>query len=344
MDANASVTDTLMPSRQLGIAERLIIRLVQLSHHLVVRYKHTKTTALRPSYCKVYPSCPWLEHRVFLPPSDINNAGNTKKRHPLMIDIHGGGFILGAPSVDDPYCRSMADNCSMIVISIDYRKAPDFQFPTAHDDCLASALAILDDPDLLIDHDNLFIGGQSAGGNLALSTSRNEQLRGKFKGLVIWYPVVDWTTSMKTRAEFCGKTHVSFSMQRAWEYCKALYIPAGVDLASPVLSPIHATSESFPRASFFICGSDDLLGYDTLMMADKLAGNEPKVHNSTRLVESWRAGDVVWAQVHGHKHAFNEMPLRNKKEEVRRQDTLRDLFGRILLWLEEQIAAPAQHV
>ncbi|KAL2062992.1 hypothetical protein VTL71DRAFT_6064 [Oculimacula yallundae] len=340
---NSKATENLMPQRQLGIFERLLLRLVKLIHHLLVRYARTKTTATRPSYCKIYPSHPTLEHRVFLPPNENGNAGPTKKKLPLMIDIHGGGFILGEPSVDDPFCRWMADDCSMIVVSINYRKAPKFKFPTAHEDCVAAAIAILNDPDLVIDHENVFIGGQSAGGNLALSTSRNEKLRGKFKGLVIWYPLIDMAIPIKTRADFRGDPNVSSTMRRTWEHFQTINVPAGVDLANPILSPFYASPAEFPKASFFLCGSDDMLTYDTLMMADKLAGNATKIHNSTELVELWRAGDVVWAQAHGHPHAFNEMPLRNKKDEGRRQAILKDLYGRIKLWMDEQIAAPAQH-
>lgn len=97
---------------------------------------------------------------------------------PALFTIHGGGFCLGHQRDDDEWNRTFADTHSVLVISLNYSKAPTYPFPTAPHDIEALVLAALEDASLPIDRSahapasRTAILGFSAGGNLALSVSR----------------------------------------------------------------------------------------------------------------------------------------------------------------------------
>lgn len=93
---------------------------------------------------------------------------------PVMLEIHGGGWTFGSVDVYDGFCRSMCDLAKVVVVSVDYRLAPEHKFPCGLEDCedtlkwIASAPAVLRDRfggDAL--QKGLGVSGDSAGGNLA---------------------------------------------------------------------------------------------------------------------------------------------------------------------------------
>ncbi|OUS26370.1 hypothetical protein A9Q99_18550 [Gammaproteobacteria bacterium 45_16_T64] len=96
----------------------------------------------------------------------------TNKTLPAIYEIHGGGFILGDLNMQDTWCRHIAVEVGAIVISIDYRLAPEHPFPAAPNDCYAGLCWIFDYADELgIDPSRIAIAGQSAGACLAVSTT-----------------------------------------------------------------------------------------------------------------------------------------------------------------------------
>lgn len=87
---------------------------------------------------------------------------------PALLWTHGGGYVLGHPSGDDALCESFVRAAGCIIVSPDYRLAPEHPFPAAIEDCYA-ALSWLAEPDneLNVDLTRLAVGGASAGGGLA---------------------------------------------------------------------------------------------------------------------------------------------------------------------------------
>ena len=82
--------------------------------------------------------------------------------------FHGGGWVIGDLDSHDVVCRKLADEGELIVISVDYRLAPEHKFPAAVDDAIAATKWIADNAKQLgIDAARLMVGGDSAGGNLA---------------------------------------------------------------------------------------------------------------------------------------------------------------------------------
>src|ERR1700704_3691668 len=87
---------------------------------------------------------------------------------PCLVFFHGGGWVIGDLDSHDVVCRILADQGQLIVISVDYRLAPEHRFPAAVDDAIAATKWISGNARQLgIDAARLVVGGDSAGGNLA---------------------------------------------------------------------------------------------------------------------------------------------------------------------------------
>ena len=91
---------------------------------------------------------------------------------PALVFYHGGGFVIGGLDTHDRDCRALANRGGCVVVSVDYRLAPEHPFPAAVDDAAAALRWIVDHAaDLGVDADRLAIGGDSAGGNISAVTA-----------------------------------------------------------------------------------------------------------------------------------------------------------------------------
>jgi acetyl esterase len=87
---------------------------------------------------------------------------------PVLVYFHGGGWVIGDLETHDTLCRELALHSGCVVISVDYRLAPEHRFPGAVDDCIAATRWIHSHAaELKVDAGRLAVGGDSAGGNLA---------------------------------------------------------------------------------------------------------------------------------------------------------------------------------
>jgi acetyl esterase len=87
---------------------------------------------------------------------------------PALLYFHGGGFVIGSLDTHDRLCRRLASLSNCMVLSVDYRLAPEHRFPCAVDDAFATlAWLMREAPSLGIDPDRIAVGGDSAGGTLA---------------------------------------------------------------------------------------------------------------------------------------------------------------------------------
>jgi acetyl esterase len=91
---------------------------------------------------------------------------------PVMVFFHGGGFVIGNIYTYEPYCAEVARLLDLPVISVEYRLGPEYPFPAAFEDCEAAARWVANSPAALgLDVTGLILSGDSAGGNLTISTS-----------------------------------------------------------------------------------------------------------------------------------------------------------------------------
>lgn len=94
------------------------------------------------------------------------------KERPGLLWIHGGGYVLGTPEMDDAICQRFVTGSDCIVVSVDYRLAPEHPFPAGVEDCYAALLWLSDNSEGLgIDTSRLAVAGASAGGGLAAAVA-----------------------------------------------------------------------------------------------------------------------------------------------------------------------------
>jgi len=131
--------------------------------------------------------CP-VDFRIYSP------DGVSQSKTPVLIYAHGGGFCINSVDTHDCLHREYADRLGWLVVAPEYRKAPEHPFPTAIDDISSVANWLIGNAELLkIDVDNFFIGGDSAGGNLALTVPLSMAQKGShpFRGCIVNYGVLD---------------------------------------------------------------------------------------------------------------------------------------------------------
>lgn len=113
---------------------------------------------------------------------------------PALVYFHGGGWVIGTLDTHDSTCRALANRTKCVVVSVDYRLAPEHKFPAAAEDAYAAVKWVAENSDKLqIYPDRLAVGGDSAGGTLATVVShiaRNEGTPSLLFQLLI-YPITN---------------------------------------------------------------------------------------------------------------------------------------------------------
>lgn len=169
-------------------------------------------------------------------------------RRPAIVFLHGGGWVVGGPDTCDVSCRALANATAGVVVSVDYRLAPEHKFPAQVDDAVDAWKWTIDRASLLgVDPGRVAVAGDSAGANLALVIGLVARDRGEpmpaFQALV--YPVADFgfdTPSYREYADGYGLTRAA--MQYYW----AQYLARPEDGADPYASPLRADLRGLPPA------------------------------------------------------------------------------------------------
>ncbi len=163
---------------------------------------------------------------------------------PALVYFHGGGWVLGNLDSHDATCRSLTNGGQCVVISVDYRLAPESKFPAAADDAFAATTWVAENAASLgIDPARIAVGGDSAGGNLAAAVTlmAKEQGGPSIVYQVLLYPVTDYdfdTASYQSNAE--GYMLTKRSMIWFWNH----YLADPADGQNPYASPLRATDLS----------------------------------------------------------------------------------------------------
>src|SRR5437588_258129 len=105
-------------------------------------------------------------------PLRLYDAREERSPGPILVFIHGGGWVIGGIETHEPLCIDLAIELDVPVVAVDYRLAPEFPFPAAFDDSVSAARWIAGAPrELGRAATSLFLAGDSAGGNLAAAVS-----------------------------------------------------------------------------------------------------------------------------------------------------------------------------
>jgi len=261
----------------------------------------------KPTYVKRYPVRPTLDNHVWIPKSYKPGESNPL---PLLIDIHGGGFCIGHPFVDDKDCAIFAHKYGFCVVSINYRKAPDYPFPTAVEDVAALIQAVLDDPELPVDKSNVAVIGYSAGGNLTLTATQMHGIHDRINAAVAFYPVTDFNRTLAMRVSTStpppGRSDILIKMSRAFNW---FYLHGRDDFQNPLLSPLYADRKKLPPKLFLLGCEYDMLFSEAKEAAEKYASLEPAGTNKAPLEGErigWSCGSVTWEELKGLEHGYNQ--------------------------------------
>ena len=191
-----------------------------------------------------------LEYRLYRP--------STPGPHPLVAYFHGGGWVLGDHTSDDALCRDLCNQSGAVIVSVDYRHAPETRFPAAVDDGLAATTWIADHAEELGGiPGQLAVAGWSAGANVAAVTAQQAKLVGgpTIVGQMLLNPVTDCDFTRPSYIDNAeGYILTEGLMEWFWDhYCDP------DDRTDPKASPLRADDLSgLPPAMIVTCQFDPL--------------------------------------------------------------------------------------
>ncbi|KAI3394831.1 hypothetical protein diail_2168 [Diaporthe ilicicola] len=255
-------------------------------------------------------------------PSTLNPQPDPSSRRPAIINFHGGGFVLGQGTDDGRWAMAVMQALGAVVFSVEYRLAPTYPFPTPVEDCADAILQIWRRADeFWIDRDKIIVSGFSAGGTLALASWTLLQDHAKFGynidpaltesmstlalstgeggskipkvavgeaevpkpvGLMLFYPLLDWTMSRPRKRLTCSKPEMTLPRSLTDIFDAAYIYPpdelkAHLDnpLLSPGLMPDYLV-DRLPPVQLCLCEYDMLLAEGTIF-AERLRARGKEV-------------------------------------------------------------------
>jgi len=194
---------------------------------------------------------------------------------PVFVNLHGGGFVMGDPKMDDPWCRVIADRAECIVINVDYVLAPEHKFPAPVYQSYEVVKWIAEHAEELnIDATRIAVGGHSAGGNLAaaiclLNKERGDELNIVYQ--VLDYAPLDLATDPEQKPQF--PEAIPNDISRIFNAC---YLEHPEDARNPLASPVFASSLSGLPSALVITAERDSLAAEAVGYAKHL--EEAGVH------------------------------------------------------------------
>jgi len=217
---------------------------------------------------------------------------------PVFVHFHGGGWYTGSAALDRRFGMHIASQ-GFVVVNVDYALAPIHPFPIGLEDCLyAVRWTALNIANFGGDSSNIFVGGSSAGANLATevalalhgSESRLDD-RGlsehsvRLRGLVALYGVLDMPYWVAMPGSFAGEVEVLLAAYLGPDFLEVIH--------DPLVNPIGNSNLSKLPPVYISCGSEDGLLASSLRMTQKLSDSDVQVTTSI---------------VHGADHEFLKVP------------------------------------
>jgi acetyl esterase len=197
------------------------------------------------------------------------------EKPPLIVYLHGGGFVLGSYDTHDRNARRLVNATGALVVSVNYRLAPEAPFPAGANDALAAVVDLVGRAaELGVDPERIFLAGDSAGATLAIAAILGgRDGRGPdLAGLVAFYPVTDMTAiGAGVSYEAFGDGSVGLS-EADMIWFRDLYAPDPADWNDPRCSPLTAELADlagFPPTLVFTAAYD-VLAEDGALFAARL--------------------------------------------------------------------------
>ena len=177
---------------------------------------------------------------------------------PILVYFHGRGWVMGDLEDVDALLRVLTNAARTVVVSVDYRLAPEYKFPTAVNDCYLATKWVSENARLLGgEAGRVVVGGESAGGNLAAVVALMARDRG-FPSLccqVLIYPITDISIEYPSQSKFDGYFLTGYDIR----YFEKHYLRADEDRQNIHVSPLLAKGlNNLPPALVVTAGYDPL--------------------------------------------------------------------------------------
>lgn len=218
---------------------------------------------------------------VYAPPSPSSTT-------PVHLNFHGGGYVMGHPQQDDPFCAFLANQAGLYVVNIDYVLAPQFRYPAAvQQACDLACWAATDGAAEGWDGTRMTVGGQSAGGGLAAALCLLAADGGipHVERQILHYPPLDLVTDPADKKGEAAKPLIPPALARLFN---AAYAPDAAIRSEAYASPlIGATDLQLGRVApaVIITAGQDVLRDEAIAYARRLA-------KAGRLIEHIDVADV----------------------------------------------------
>lgn len=229
--------------------------------------------------------------RIFMPEE------NTSEK--LLIFFHGGGWVTGDIDTYTNVCRTMANNTDHIVVSVDYRLAPEYPFPMGLEDCYYVTKEIFKRPELLnCKREDITLIGDSAGGNLAAAVSLMARDRDAFypKKQILIYPATNYDHSESSPYPSVRENGSDYIMtsKRIQDYLD-LYVKDEEDKLNPYVAPILSDNLKDQPDTLIITAEYDPLRDEGEAYGKKLQGfgNRVEIHRVDNAIHGFISTPVT---------------------------------------------------
>ena len=233
--------------------------------------------------------------RIFMP--------KKSDRVKVLIFFHGGGWVTGDIDSYTNVCRDMADKTEHVVVSVDYRLAPENPFPSGLEDCYYVTKEIFNKPEILdCKREDITLIGDSAGGNLAAVVSLLARDRKEFRPLrqILIYPATNYDHSENSVFDSVHENGTDYIMtsERIQDYLD-LYVKDEDDKLNPYVAPLLSNDLSDQPDTLIITAE-----FDPLRDEGEAYGEKLKAHGNN--VEIHRVEDAI--------HGFLSAPISGAAE------------------------------
>jgi acetyl esterase len=192
--------------------------------------------------------------RVYWP--KISDDEDEQDLYPIIVFFHGGGWVLGGLDSYDELCSMLANRSEALVISVDYRLAPEHKFPAAVEDCFSATRWAAENSGFLEgDKDTLIVAGESAGGNLAavISLMAKEKGEPQITAQLLINPVTDFLADLsKYSKDKFGPS------KETMEWFYSHYLRHESEMRNPFVSPQYGDLHRLPPAIIVTAECDPL--------------------------------------------------------------------------------------
>jgi acetyl esterase len=216
------------------------------------------------------------EHNIPMPPNNVDTMGRDipvqggqihlriytpktgKDAYPVIVYYHGGGWVIANLDTYNASAQGLANQVEAVVVSVDYRQAPEHKFPTAHNDSYAAyEWAVKNAASIKGDPKRVAVVGESAGGNLACAVSMMARDKGFQLPVheVLVYPIAGYDFTTPSYQESDSTKPLSSGLMK-WFFDKYLNSPA--DGKNPMISLVSANLKGLPPTTIIAAQYDPL--------------------------------------------------------------------------------------